>query len=65
MRSKSLKVGVGRTISHDSTVRVALWAMRNHLHCTVKNKKNSPNKRKKKKIKTKLRKINREAGVTY
>lgn len=38
MRSKSLKVGVGRTISHCSTVRVALWAVRNHLHCTVKNK---------------------------
>lgn len=39
MRSKSLKVGEGRKISHESTVRVALWGMRNHFHCTVKNKK--------------------------
>lgn len=50
MRSKSLKVGGGRTISHESTVRVALWAMGNHLHCTVKNKnKKTAQKRKKEK----------------
>lgn len=50
MRSRSLKVGEERKISHESTVRVASWGMRNHLDCTIKSK---------------IKQIITEVGMTY
>lgn len=44
-----MKVGVERKISHESTVRDALWDMSNHLHCTVKSKIGQEVTKKKKK----------------